>query len=1143
MSTAATSSDPAGTRQWKPGFWSLFAVQFQGAFSDNVFKFLVVFLVTATCTEAERDQYISVVLLLFSLPFILFAMTGGYLADRFPKHRVITGTKWLEVGIMALGTVGLWTTSLPLLLGVIFLMSVQSTFFGPSKYGSMPEILPESKLSWGNGIIGLGTFLAIISGGVVAGVLSDRLGSGQLWFAGPGLVALALAGVAASHYLPRLGAANPGKTFQVNFLAEAWTNLRKMKSDRVLILAVLGSSYFWLMGALFGEPTILVYSKDVLHLDDTNVSLLRACIALGIGVGSALAGILSGRKIEYGIVPLGAAGLALTAGLMALPGIVFWQVAALLGLMGAAGGFYIVPLNAIVQHRPAAENKGSIIATGQWMNSLGTFAAAGVFWLLKTRLGLAPGTIFLIGSGATLVATILAVRLVPDSMLRLILWLLTHTIYRVRVKDREHLPEKGGALIVCNHVSLADACFLIASTDRHIRFIVHETIHNKWWVKPFSTMLNSIPIKSEARPREMLKSLQSASEWIKAGHIVCIFAEGQITRTGQMLPFRRGMSRIMKSVDAPIVPVHLDNVWGSIFSFEKGRFYTKIPRSIPYPVTVSYGAPMPPTTPPSEIRRMVQELGAAAWDERKARMQPLHSGFIRAARRHPFRMAMTDANTPPVGFFASLMKAIFLARRLRPTWKDQEKVGILLPPSVAGALVNHAALLLGKVPVNLNYTLSEEGIASCIRQCEIQTVITAGKFLKKFPLSLPVEMVKLEEVAASPGLAEKLTSLALALLCPARWMSRALGASRSPGMDDLATIIFSSGSTGEPKGVMLSHYNVMSNVTQISQVIAFQKDDRFLGILPFFHSFGFTGTLAASAIFGAGVAYHPNPTDARTIGELVQKHRVTFLLATPTFLQIYLRGCDPGQFGSVRFIMTGAEKLPDRLAIAFEEAFGIRPMEAYGCTECSPAVSLNAPDFRATGFRQAGSKRGTIGHPLPGVSVRIVDPQTRVERAEGEAGLMLIKGPNVMTGYLGRPEKTAEVLKNGWYETGDIAAVDEDGFITITDRLSRFSKIGGEMVPHIKVEDHLHQLAESTPQTFAVTGVPDEKKGEKLIVLHTLPESGVESILDKLSASDLPNLWKPKRDQFVKVEAIPVLGTGKTDLRKVREVATEASAK
>ncbi len=1139
MTHSTLSSDPVSPQR---GFWPLFAVQFQGAFSDNVFKFLVLFLINRVVPEAERDSYISLVLAAFSLPFLLFAMTGGYLADRYRKSWVVKGTKLLEVAVMMLGVWGLWLQSLPLLFGVVFLMSVQSAFFGPSKYGLLPELLPESRLSWGNGVFGLGTFTAIVSGGIVAGLLAEWLPASDVWIAGCGLVMLALVGLACSVLLPAGERANPTKRYQINFLGEVWTHLKVVRKDRVLFFAIIGSVYFWFIGALFGEPTILVYGRDVLSLTESEIGLLRSCLAVGIAVGSLGAGMLSGKKIEYGLVPLGALGLSVCAGLLALPGLVTWQVAVLLGGLGVSGGFFTVPVNALIQHRPKPEDKGSVIATSEWLSSAGIFVAAGAFWLLREVFGLSASGIFLTGSVVTLGGAVVAMKAVPDSLVRLVIWLLTHTFYRVKVRNAQHLPDEGAALLVCNHVSLADACFMIASTHRPIRFIVHQEVHDQWWVKPISTMLKTIPITSEARPREMLKSLNAATECLKNGELVCIFAEGQITRTGQMLPFRRGMNRILKGTDAPVIPVHLDNVWGSIFSFESGRFYTKLPRRLPYPVTVSFGAPLAATTEPDEVRQVVAELGAEAWPERGLRMEPLNRALIRTARRHPFRFALADGTTPAISFFSLLTKSVYLARRLRKVWAGDEKVGILLPPSVGGAAVNHAALLLGKVPVNLNYTLAPEGIASCMAQCGIQKVITTAKFLERLNLHLPVEVVLIEDVAAKPGPMEKLAALILSAVFPAVLLGRALGAERSPTMEDLATIIFSSGSTGDPKGVMLTHANVVANIEQINQAISFRQVDRLLGILPFFHSFGFTGTLAAPAVLGLGVAFHYNPTDAKMVGELVHRNAVTFLLATPTFLQIYLRGCRPEQLGSVRFVMVGAEKLPDRLSDAFEAQFGIRPLEAYGCTECAPAVTVNTLDFRAAGFRQVGSKRGSIGHPVPGVAVRIVDPETAEPRKTGEAGLMLLKGPNIMKGYLGRPEKTAEVLRDGWYNTGDIAAMDEDGFIFITDRLSRFSKIGGEMVPHIKVEERLHELAGVNIQTFAVTGLPDEKKGEKLVVLHTLSAASLESVLERLAATEMPNLWKPKRDQFVHVEGIPILGTGKTDLRRVRELAKQCQA-
>jgi acyl-[acyl-carrier-protein]-phospholipid O-acyltransferase/long-chain-fatty-acid--[acyl-carrier-protein] ligase len=502
---------------------------------------------------------------------------------------------------------------------------------------------------------------------------------------------------------------------------------------------------------------------------------------------------------------------------------------------------------------------------------------------------------------------------------------------------------------------------------------------------------------------------------------------------------------------------------------------------------------------------------------------------------------MADAQNKKVSFGSALMRTIFLARRLKKVWAGQEMVGILLPPSVPGALVNFAALLLGKVPVNLNYTISEEALASCIRQCQIKTVISSRGFLDKVKIKVSGDVVFLEDVVANPGVGEKIRAALAAALLPGAWLERSFGQANKVTLDNLATVIFSSGSTGEPKGVMLSHYNIGANIEQLEQVFGLDRRDGFVGILPFFHSFGFTGTLCLPAMLGVGVVYHPNPLDAKTIGPLVREYAATFLLATPTFAQLYMRGCSPEDFGSLRVVMTAAEKLPDRLATAFEEQFGIRPLEGYGCTECSPCVAVNSHDFRSAGFRQIGAKRGKIGHPLPGVSVKIVDPETHAPLGIGQPGLLLVRGPNVMQGYLGRPDKTAEVLHDRWYTTGDIAAIDEDGFLQITDRLSRFSKIGGEMVPHIKVEEKLHELAGLTEQTFVVAAVPDEKKGERLVVLHKLADDKLQPCLEKLGQCDLPNLWKPRADQFFRVENFPLLGTGKLDLRKVKEMAGQFS--
>ena len=722
-------------------------------------------------------------------------------------------------------------------------------------------------------------------------------------------------------------------------------------------------------------------------------------------------------------------------------------------------------------------------------------------------------------------------------MQRIILWLITHTFYRAKIVGQSYVPRHGGALLVCNHVSLLDGLFLMASVDRPIRFLVDKDVFKRPIARFISRIIPVIPVSSGAQPRELIRSLERAREAVRRGEIVCVFPEGQITRIGQLLPFQRGFEHILKNVSAPIIPTYLDGLWGSIFSYERGRLFWKRPGRVPRTVRVMFGRPMPSSAKAMEVRQAVQDLSAASWQYRHPSMKPIHRYFVSTARRFPRTFAFSDARVPKLRFGSALTRTIFLAQRLKQHWQGQEMVGILLPPSVAGALVNMAALLMGKVPVNLNYTASSSTLASCARQCGIRTIVSSKAFLDRVSLEVPEKCLLLEEIARSPLLGEKLRALIKTWTLPIRRLEQSLGHKKPPSMEETATIIFSSGSTGDPKGVVLSHFNVVSNVQQVLETIPITNADRILGILPFFHSFGFTATLCLPAIARTGVVFHANPLEAATIGALVQQYAVTFILATPTFLQIYTRGCSKENFDSLRFVVAGAEKLRDRIALAFEHKFGIRPLEGYGCTECAPVVAVNTIDYRVNGMYQAGAKSGKIGRPLPGMSIRIVDPDTRKSLPVHQAGLLLVRGPNVMKGYLGQPEKTADVLQDGWYLTGDIASLDADGFIEITDRLSRFSKIGGEMIPHIKVEDRLHDLSGVNEHAFVVTGVADEKKGERLVVLHTLPENDIKKVLRRLSQIDLPNLWVPRISQFFRIENIPYLGSGKLDLRMIRQLA------
>ncbi|MEP4077211.1 AMP-binding protein [Haloferula sp.] len=502
--------------------------------------------------------------------------------------------------------------------------------------------------------------------------------------------------------------------------------------------------------------------------------------------------------------------------------------------------------------------------------------------------------------------------------------------------------------------------------------------------------------------------------------------------------------------------------------------------------------------------------------------------LVRTARQHPTKPALADSGGARVSFGEALAKSIFLTGRLKPVWQGQDKVGILVPPSVGGAILNWAALLMGKIPVNLNYTLSQEGIISCIEQCGITDVVVSGKLMKKLKLELPIKVHVLEDLVTEPRLGEKIRAGFLAKATSELGLLKRLGGDRTKP-EDLATIIFSSGSTGQPKGVMLSHRNVVSNVEQVGEVYSFVPSDCMLGVLPFFHSFGFMATIAGPAVCGFSCAYHFNPMEAKVIGPLAAEHGVTIMIATPTFLQFYLRGLKPEQLEKLRLVVVGAEKLPKQVADKFEEKFGIRPFEAYGCTECSPGIALNGP---------GQNRSGSIGKLLTDIEAKVVNPESGETLPPGEKGLLRVKGPNVMQGYLGMKEKTAEVLRDGWYDTGDIVRMDEEGYFWIEGRLSRFSKIGGEMVPHGNVEETLNELAGGADQIFAVTSIPDPKKGERLIVVHTADDDLLDNVIAGLAEASIPNLWKPKRDQFLSVAELPYLGSGKLDLKGLQNIAT-----
>jgi acyl-[acyl-carrier-protein]-phospholipid O-acyltransferase/long-chain-fatty-acid--[acyl-carrier-protein] ligase len=533
-------------------------------------------------------------------------------------------------------------------------------------------------------------------------------------------------------------------------------------------------------------------------------------------------------------------------------------------------------------------------------------------------------------------------------------------------------------------------------------------------------------------------------------------------------------------------------------------------------------------------------------DDSAASAHNLPLEFLRMCRRNRRRVKIADSMGAKLSGGELLIRTLVLRRILaREALKpDERHVGLLLPPS-AGAVVANAALpLMGRVAVNLNYTLHADLIDNCIKQCKIRHVLTSRRFMEKMKFTVNAEMVYLEDFAGKVTWRDKLAAALQATAMPLGMLARSVGVERVQP-DDVLTVIFTSGSTGDPTGVMLSHQNVGSNLWSIAQSVKLTADDTAIGVLPFFHSYGYTATLWTVLTLDPRGVYHVNPLDAHAVGKLCREWQVTVFMATPTFLRTYMKRCEPDDFRSLQVVFAAAEKVPKELFDAFEKKYGVRPVEAYGCTELSPLVSVNVPASRNPRGDASGVREGSVGRPIPGVRAKIVNPETWQEMPTGEPGMLLVAGPNVMKGYLGHPEATAKAIRDGWYVTGDLAFIDKDGFIAITGRESRFSKIGGEMVPHIMIEEALQKIVggDEDHQAAVVTAVPDARKGERLVVLHLPTDKTPEQICDALSAAGLPNLWIPSPDSFLQVEHIPVLGTGKLDLKGMRQVALEKFAK
>ncbi len=1273
------SDTPAGSI-WSRGFQGLLWTNWLTSINDNVFRW---FVIGVGKTFVGPDQYASILMfgtVCFVLPYILFAAPAGWLADRFSKRQVIVACKIAEIVIMSLGVLALMCESLVLLMAAVFFMGAQSALFAPSKVGTIPELLGESQISKGNGIFNLATLSAVVIGMVIGGALADAAGiHGQqnILLTAMTLVGIAVLGTVLSLMIQRLPAARPSAKFPVNFAAEGVRDIGSLYRSGPLFRVAMGVIFFWAI-ASFAQINIDVFAEQSGSIYESERTPLLVSLVLGLGLGSVLAGLASGDRIELGLVPWGALGIAVFSCALAFapPNFIDGQSSTgmmiaciLLAGLGISAGFFDVPLSSYLQHRSPVESRGAILSAANCLMFTGIALMAVLLqvfgtptfegslanlpaefqtpkldeteqaklkltsndfaarWQAKgaaenppelaafipksesdtsTDVNELPRTALInelvtidvqerakLGEAVSLktyerqfpkdsdrrhvkkviqqcgklplltarqsffVMMLMTLPVIGYAFYRLgrqaarlAVGCLMSILYRVKVTGAENLPKDSGAILVANHTSWLDGAIILVLVPGIPRTVA--------WAGNFAGFLTGAwarfcgLILIAGGPKSIRDGLRAARKATADGEHLGLFPEGGISRSCQVRTFKPGLLKMNDPKNpVPVVPMYFDELWGSIFSYQGGRSMTKWPRSFRRPLSVHIGRPVDDPTNLFEIQQAVTRLGAQAVQDRVGHFQSPAALMIDACKRRKFKTKIGDSTNQQETGGSLLTRTLVLRRLLRAYVLDagEENVGVLIPPTVGGAIVNCALSLDKRVAVNLNYTLSAELINYCIKNAGLKRVLTTRKVLDKLGFELDCEVTYLDDLKDKVTSVDKIIGAAQAYAMPSRMLKSSLGL-KSLKPDDVMTIVYTSGSTGVPKGVMLTQQNISTNIEGIDCVASLKPSDTLIGVLPFFHSMGYTVTLWTAMACDIGVAYHFNPLDAKVIGKLVEKFTGTILVATPTFLRSYLRRCTPEQFKSIDVVVAGAERLPPELCQQFEDKFGVRPVEGYGATELSPITAVNIPHSRQAGLDfQKDSKEGTVGRTITNVAAKIVDLDSGEELGPEQSGMLWITGPNVMKGYLGLSEATAEVLQDGWYKTGDVALIDKDGFIQITGRVSRFSKIGGEMVPHVKIEEVLSKFLDDTPDDdtddqplVAVTAVPDPKKGERLIVLHATDKKTVEEMRQSLTDAGLPNLFVPAADGFLRVDALPVLGTGKADLKGIKVLAEELTS-
>lgn len=1120
----------------KRRFGPFFLVQFLGAFNDNLLKFALLFLANFTLfvDHPEKAELLATVATgLFIAPYFLFSALAGQIADAWDKARLVRIVKGAEVGIMGLGLAGFWFSSVPILLSALFLMGLHSTMFGPVKFAILPQHLRENELMGGTGLIEAGTFLAILGGQLLAGVIPP-------WEAGLVATGLAMLGFTTSFAVPAAPPVARGLKVELNIFASTWHILKAARHGRGVWLSILGISWFFAVGAvLLSEFAPLV--GNLLKAQQQVATLFLLIFSVSVAFGAMLVSKLLKGEVSARYVPVSALALSAflidlwlstkgfavvtanadIAAFIASPG--SWRI--MIDLVGIAlsGGMFVVPLYAILQTHSVPEERSRTIAANNIVNAAVTVAVVVVVTLLLTNGTSVPGVVGAMGF-ATLAVALISCWLLPETVIKAIVRGLLRLFYRVEVSGAEHMPKPGEpAVVVVNHVSFLDGLLLAAFLPGKPTFAVHTRIAQAWWVKPFLSLFDAFPVDptNPMSAKAMVKA-------VRDGRTLVIFPEGRITVTGALMKVFDGPGMVADKADAPIIPVRIDGAQYTPFSRLKGK--VRLRRFPKIDLTI-----LPPRRFAIEgdgltarARRLI--AGRRLYDEMSQMIfatsdtgMTLFEALLEAKQIHgPKAPIVEDVKRDPLRYGRLVTGSLALGRPLARITARGEAVGLLMP-NVAGVVVAFFGLqAMGRVPAMLNYTAGLANLRAACTAANIRTIVTARAFVEQAKLGDIVSaleadglrIVWLEDVGAGIGAFAKLRALIASRFAASNHKHLGIKA------DDPAVILFTSGSEGLPKGVVLTHRNLVSNCRQLASRIDFNASDTVLNALPVFHSFGLTGGTLLPIFHGVKTLLYPSPLHYRIVPALAYDSNATILFGTDTFLSGYARMGHGYDFYSLRYIFAGAERVRDETRKIYAEKFGLRILEGYGATEAGPVIAVNTPmHFRA----------GTVGRLLPGITAKLDD----VPGIE-EGGRLSIRGPNIMAGYMKADAPgVLQPPEGGWHDTGDIVTVDDEGFVTIRGRAKRFAKIGGEMVSLPAVEGYAAAVWPGAEH--AVVTKPDPKKGEQLVLFTTARDAKHPDLQAWGKANGVAELAIP-RDIRV-LEAMPVLGTGKLDYVTLGQMA------